>query len=110
MTTWVEWARTVGAGLAFLVPTVFCVCFHVWTGGHWRDTRYGVHLMMFSAGCAVILFYSFLAVIDLIPREWRPYFSLVIYPGIALLFLWRLLLLWRDQRASKTSKENHAAE
>jgi hypothetical protein len=96
--TWVEITRAVLVGVAFLMPAAFCVCYHVWTGGHWRDSRYGVHLMVFSLACALILLYAFLAVIGLIPRAWLPYSSVVIYPVIAGLFLWRLLLLWRDHR------------
>jgi hypothetical protein len=107
--TWVELLRAVGAGAAFVMPALFCVCYHVWTGGHWRDSRYGAHLMVFSAGCALILLYSFLAVVNVIPQEWRPYFSLVIYPTVFALFLWRLLLLRSDHRASREGK-NHAAE
>ena len=94
----IEIIRAVLVGVAVLMPAAFCVCYHVWTGGHWRDSRYGVHLMVFSLACTLILLYAFLAVIGLIPRSWLPYASIVIYTTIAGLFLWRLLLLRRDYK------------
>jgi chromate transport protein ChrA len=96
--SWVEILRLVIVGLAFVMPASFCTCYHLWTGGHWRDSRYGVHLMVFSGVCALVMLYVLLALLNVVPHSWRPYAGIVIYLAVGALFLWRLILLEQDHR------------
>lgn len=95
---WVEVVQVALIGVSLLSAVLFCVLYQVWTKGHWRDTKYGAHLMWFTGICALILLYAFLSRLGFIPHSWRPYAGSVVYLSIAVLFPWRLLLLWQDHR------------
>jgi chromate transport protein ChrA len=96
--TWIEIVRVVVVGFALVMPAAFCLCYHLWTHGHWRDSRYGVHLMVFSGLSAMIVLYVFLALLGVVPHSWRPVSGVVIYLTVGGLFLWRLILLAIDHR------------
>jgi uncharacterized protein involved in response to NO len=90
--------RVVFCGLAALVALTFVVAYHVLTGGHWRDSEHGTHIMAFSFAVMVILGYAFVALLNWIPRWFLPYSSALIYSTMGFLMLWRLAILLRDQR------------
>jgi chromate transport protein ChrA len=96
--TWAEILRVVAVALAFVMPAAFCTCYHLWTRGHWKDSRYGVHLMVVSGVDALIVLYVLLAMLDVVPLSWRPYSGFIIYLSFAGTFLWRLILLAHDHR------------
>ena len=82
-----------------MVALTFVVAYSVLTGGHWRDSEHGTHIMAFSFAVMVILGYAFVALLDWIPRWVLPYSSALIYSTMGFLMLWRLAILRRDQRA-----------
>jgi hypothetical protein len=95
------------------MPAAFVVTYGVWTQGRWRDSRYGVHLMVFSAAFALILLYLVLSIAGLVPDSWRPYAGIVIYFTAGSLFLWRLTMLVHDHRQVQRTtqgKDRHATE
>jgi hypothetical protein len=96
--TWIEIVRLVVVGFALAMPAAFCLCYHLWTHGHWKDSRYGAHLMVFSAICTLIMLYVFLALLGVVPLSWRPVSAVIIYLAVGALFLWRLILLAIDHR------------
>lgn len=96
--TWVEIVRLVAIAFAFAMPAAFCTCYHLWTAGHWKDSVYGVHLMVVSGVDGMIMLFVLLAALDVIPQSWRPYAGSVIYFSVGAMFLWRLILLARDHR------------
>jgi hypothetical protein len=79
----------------------FVLAYHFSTGGHWRDSVHGRHVMTFSAACVLILSYATLALFGVIPPWLFPYLAVVTYATMAWLFLWRWAILRNDQRVPK---------
>lgn len=95
--TWIEWARVVACALVIVAAGRFCIRYHRKTKGHWRDTPYGVHMMLFTGAFVLYFGYAVLSLL-LLPAEWRPYTGTVIILSLAGLFVWRDRLLDEAQR------------
>jgi amino acid transporter len=87
--------------LAFIAASVFMLRYQMRTRGHWRDTPYGVHLMVFSGACVAIFVYTMLSTTGVVPEFLRPWFRSVIFLSMAFLFGWRTVLLRDAQRVKK---------
>lgn len=108
--SWIELVRVLAFALVALSAFAFCVSYHRSTGGHWRDTPYGVHMMVFSGAFVVYFLYAILSLLVL-PADWRPYSGTILALTLAGLFMWRtsLLRIAQRERVIAESEENERA-
>jgi hypothetical protein len=107
--SWIEVARVIAFALVALSAFAFCLSYNKWTGGRWRATPYGVHMMVFSGAFVVYFVYAILSLLVL-PAEWRPYSGTVLALSLAGLFWWRTSLLRTAQRERVTAEAEDAAD
>lgn len=104
--SWIEVVRVLAFALVALSAFAFCVSYHRSTGGHWRDTPYGVHMMVFSGAFVGYFVYAILSLLVL-PAGWRPYSGTILALTLAGLFIWRTSLLRIAQREPIKPEESH---
>lgn len=95
--TWIEWCRVGAAVLVLLSALRFCILYNKKTGGTWRNSVFGVHMMVFSGAFVVYFGYAILSLLVL-PESWRPYSGTVLFLSLAWLFAWRTRILNHAQR------------
>lgn len=86
----------IGAGACWY----FVIAYHVATGGDWRHSPAGRHLMQLSGGLGLLM------TLILAARVWptypgRPWVTLAVFAYVVIQMVWRCVLLHRAQRVGK---------
>lgn len=95
--TWIEWVRIAACALVVLSAGRFCWRYNKKSGGKWRTTPYGKHMMIFSGAFVGYFLYAIVSLLVL-PAEWRPYVGSVLILSLAVMFEWRTRLVDVAQR------------
>jgi hypothetical protein len=96
----IQVAATVVTYATAYVAVVFCIMYHLVTGGDWRRTVVGRHVMALAAVDAAI--FLMLSAANLWPwlavQVWYEWAYVCVVAGIAIVTVWRGLILWRLNR------------
>lgn len=94
---------TITAGIAFLASAAFVVRFHVTTGGDWRRTRMGRHVMAFMAVICGLLAFTVARVLfgDYPGRQVLLAAGFVLFAAV---LVQRVVLLEREQRPTRRGR------
>lgn len=98
-------AEVVTYGTAY-VATMFCLMYHVITGGGWRHSSMGRHVMALAAVDAAI--FLMLTAANLWPwlaiQVWYQWLYIAVVALISVVTVWRGVILWRLNRKKSESR------
>lgn len=98
MSDWVDRAGDVLLAASFVLAVACVVSYAIKTGGAWRASEIGRHLMAFMAAMAAVLTMSFLriVIVDVLGHEDLPAFRMIriiVFVGIPVVLGWRLKII-----------------